>query len=87
MPLPAAAPYPGIVVRCRRTTLPFAAPGSVTADDTISGICPPSRREVTMKKVLILALVAAAVFIGVKKARSGRADADLWAEATDSVNR
>jgi hypothetical protein len=43
--------------------------------------------EVIMKKVLILALVAAAVFFGVKKARSGRADADLWAEATDSVDR
>lgn len=40
-----------------------------------------------MKKILILALVAAAVFVGVKKARSGRADADLWAEATDSVDR
>jgi hypothetical protein len=40
-----------------------------------------------MKKVLILALVAVAVFFGVKKARSGRADADLWAEATDSVDR
>jgi hypothetical protein len=87
MPLPGGVPYPGIVVRCRRITLPFAASGSVTADGTISGRSPPSRREVTMKKVLILALVAAAVFVGVKKARSGRADADLWAEATDSVNR
>jgi hypothetical protein len=44
-------------------------------------------REVVMKKILILALVAAAVFVGVKKARAGRADADLWAEATDSVDR
>ena len=36
---------------------------------------------------LILALIAAAVFVGLKKARAGRADADLWAEATDSVDR
>jgi hypothetical protein len=40
-----------------------------------------------MKKVLILAIIGVAVFVGVKKARSGRADADLWAEATDSVDR
>ena len=44
-------------------------------------------REVVMKKILILALIAAAVFVGLKKARAGRADADLWAEATDSVDR
>jgi hypothetical protein len=40
-----------------------------------------------MKKVLILALVAAAVFFGLKKARSGKADVDRWADATDSVDR
>ncbi|HYJ68101.1 MAG TPA: DLW-39 family protein [Nocardioidaceae bacterium] len=40
-----------------------------------------------MKKVLILALIAAAVFFGLKKVRSGKADADMWAQATDSVAR
>jgi len=40
-----------------------------------------------MKKVLILALIAAAVFFGLKKVRSGKADADMWAQATDSVDR
>jgi hypothetical protein len=40
-----------------------------------------------MKKVLILALIGAAVFIGLKKARSVNAVPDRWADATDSVDR
>jgi hypothetical protein len=39
-----------------------------------------------MKKVLVLALIAAAVVFGLKKARSGKGDVD-WAVATDSVDR
>jgi hypothetical protein len=40
-----------------------------------------------MKKVLILALIVAAVFFGLKKVRSGKPGFDDWATATDSVDR
>ncbi len=38
-----------------------------------------------MKKVLLLALVAAGAAVARKKAAQGRAEQALWAEATDGV--
>ncbi|MGI8614123.1 MAG: DLW-39 family protein [Nocardioidaceae bacterium] len=40
-----------------------------------------------MKKLLALAAVAAGLFVGLRRSRAEQAEADLWAEATDSVPR
>ena len=40
-----------------------------------------------MKKLLLIALVAAAAVFASKKAKSGQHEQALWAEATDNVGR
>ena len=40
-----------------------------------------------MKKLLIVALAAAAAVLASKKARDGQREQALWAEATDDVTR
>lgn len=40
-----------------------------------------------MKKLVLLALVAAAAVLAGKKVREGQQEQALWAEATDSVKR
>jgi hypothetical protein len=40
-----------------------------------------------MKKLLLVALAAAAAVFASKKARAGQREQALWAEATDNVTR
>ena len=40
-----------------------------------------------MKKLVLVALAAAAAVFASKKAQAGRREQALWAEATDSVKR
>jgi hypothetical protein len=40
-----------------------------------------------MKKLLLVALAAAAAVLASKKARDGQREQALWAEATDNVTR
>jgi hypothetical protein len=40
-----------------------------------------------MKKLLVVALAAAAAVLASKKARDGQREQALWAEATDNVTR
>jgi hypothetical protein len=40
-----------------------------------------------MKKLVIIALAAAAAVFASKKAKSGQREQALWAEATDNVSR
>ena len=40
-----------------------------------------------MKKLVLLALAAAVAVFATKKAKDGRREQELWAEATDSVKQ
>ena len=40
-----------------------------------------------MKKIVLIALAAAAAVLAGKKARDGQREQSLWSEATDSVTR
>jgi len=40
-----------------------------------------------MKKLLLVAVLAVGAGFGLRRAQAGQAEADLWAEATDTVPR
>ncbi|CAN5298237.1 hypothetical protein BH24ACT12_BH24ACT12_12020 [soil metagenome] len=40
-----------------------------------------------MKKALLVVVLAVGAGLGLRRARAGQAEADLWAEATDTVPR
>ena len=40
-----------------------------------------------MKKIVLIALVAAAAVFASRKAKAGQREQSLWAEATDNVTR
>jgi hypothetical protein len=45
------------------------------------------RRDIPVKKLLLVALAAVAAVVASKKVKAGQQEQALWAEATDSVSK